>query len=183
MYSAFSAIYQVAVEQQKKLNIGKIDLVRYSWNMMWMLVIPPLFEELMVGRDDDDDDSLFFNNRWTRSLAGFSLGTMAGLREVAWVMESGRISELPVQRTILAPAALATQLRQFELDNGLIRAITAIPALFHIPGGSQASRTGQYLLALEQGDEEGFDVWEFLVTGPREDDESDKDRRDRENAL
>jgi len=182
MYSAFSAIYQIAVEQGKKANLGKISRVEHVYNVMWILLIPPLFEELMTGRrDDDDEDSSAINNRWTKSVAGFSLGLMAGLREVGWLMETGRSSELPMKRVLKVPFDLGTQLEQFEIDDAFIRAAFAVPQLFLIPGGSQLTRSAQYLLALEAGDEEGFDVWEFLVTGPRE--ETDEQRRQRENEL
>jgi len=181
MYSAFSAIYQIAVEQGKKAQLGKINRIEYVYNMMWILVIPPLFEELMTGREDDDDeDSNIVNNRWTKSVAGFSLGTMAGLREIGWLMEAGMNSELPMQRVLKTPFDLGTQIAQFEIDAAFIRAAFAVPQLFHIPGGSQLTRTMQYLLALEEGDEEGFNAWEFLVTGPRE--ESDEARRKREDS-
>ena len=171
MYSAFSAIYQIATEQGKKAKLGKISKVQYVYNMMWILIIPPLFEELMTGRrDEDDDDELpIFNKRNAKAIAGFSLGTMAGLRETGWLMQTGRNSELPIQRALKAPFDLGTQVLQGEIDAAFIRSALAIPALFHIPGGSQLTRSAQYLLALEEGDEEGFDVWEFLVTGPRED--------------
>ena len=181
MYSAFSAIYQITVEQGKKANLGKISRAQHVYNIMWILLIPPLFEELMTGREDEDDeDSSVVNNRWTRAVGGFSLGLMAGLREVGWLMESGKNSQLPLQRVLKAPFDLATQVEQFEIDAALIRSMAAIPQLFHIPGGAQLTRSAQYLLALEEGDEEGFDVWEFLVTGPRE--ESDEARRRREDA-
>lgn len=181
MYSAFSAIYQIAVEQGKKAKIGKINRMQYVYNIMWILVIPPLFEELMTGREDEDDeDSTVVNTRWTRAVGGFSLGLMAGLRETGWLMETGRNSELPMQRVLKVPFDLGRQVEQFEIDPALIRASFAVLQLFHIPGGSQLTRSAQYLLALEEGDEEGFNVWEFLVTGPRE--ESDAARRRRENA-
>ena len=178
MYSAFSAIYQIVTEQGKKLKIGKINKVDYVYNIMWILVIPPLFEELMTGRDDDDEDII--GKRGAKAIASFTLGLMAGLRETGWLVESGRNSQLPVQRILKAPFDLATQVEQFELDAALIRSMAAIPQFFHIPGGAQLTRSAQYLLALEEGDEEGFDVWEFLVTGPRE--ETDEARRRREDS-
>ncbi len=170
MYSAFSAIYQIAVEQTKKAKVGKIDRVQMTYNLMWILIIPALFEELITGRrDDDDEDDVAINNRWTRAMASYSLGTMVGLREIGWIMQSGENSQLPIQRALKIPFDVATQLEQGEIDGAFIRAMTNALSLGHIPGASQLNRSGQYFLAYQKGDEREFDVWEFLVTGPRED--------------
>lgn len=174
MYSAFSAIYQIAVEQGKKYNLGKINRVQLAYNIAWVLIIPALFEELMTGRnDDDDEDDSIINNRWTKAVAGFSLATMAFLREIGWIMVSGQNSQLPVQKALAAPTRLWTQaqqgLEEKEIDAALINSITTTLSLLHIPGASQLNRSLNYLLAYEEGDEEHFDIWEFLITGPRED--------------
>ena len=172
MYSAFSAIYQIAVEQTKKYQLGRINAVELTYNIVWLLVIPALFEELLTGRDEDDDEDELLdlvNNRWTRSVAAFSLGTMAFIREIGWAMRTGQTSELPLQRVLSTPIDLATQIEQGELDAAAIRSATAVLGALHIPGGSQLNRSLNYWLAYEEGDEEYFDIWEFLITGPRED--------------
>jgi hypothetical protein len=174
MYSAFSAIYNITTEQTKKVRVGKINKVQYTYALMWVIVIPALIEELTMGFDDrgDEDDENFFFNKWTRAVASYSLATMFLLRELSWTMRSGEASKLPIQRLIEAVPNLVTQLEQGELDSAAVRAVsTLVSTGAHIPGGSQATRSINYLIALDEGTEEGFNPWEFLITGPREDEE------------
>jgi len=168
MYSAFSAIYNMSAEQFQKARMGKIDKVEYTWNMLWIIVIPALLDEMMTGFDDDDDDDSAFG-AGAEAIARYSLALMIGLRDVSWLMRSGQGSQLPFQRFIKTPFEVNRQLQQGEMDSALIRSLTDLASLAHVPGGSQLNRSLQYWLAVQEGDEQGFNPWEALVTGPRDD--------------
>ncbi len=68
-----------------------------------------------------------------------------------------------------APFDLNVQIQQGELDSAAIRAATTALSLALIPGTSQLNRSLNYLLAYEEGTEETFDISEFLLTGPVDD--------------
>lgn len=164
MYSAFSAIHNIMVEQIKKKKAGKISSYELAASMSWLLVIPAIIEMMMLGGSDEEepeDKALDYAG----TVLNYGLGTLPFVREIGSARKYGQAFPSPLMQLGLAPFEFKDQAVQGELDKGLLRALGSTASLFHVPGGAQATRTFGYLVELQDGEVETFSPYELLVTG------------------
>ena len=179
MYSAFNAIYQIALEHVHKYKLGNISAMRLAADLMWIFVVTGVADELLNGDDDDDND--WPGEDYAKSIAGYAFGTMVGLRELSFYMKSGRIGDTPIAATIKAPGDFAKQVGQGEFDEALVSSGLKLASMVgHVPGTGQANRMAKYIFALEKGETDGFNPYHFLFTGPPRGGKKQDDTRSRE---
>ena len=170
MYSALNAVYNMTVEQTKKYKADKISGFDLFKRLTIGIVIAGILEEVVFGEPWEEDEEWFWGQRFAWASMRYGMGTVIALRDMAWIAESNRPAETPVSKAMKAPFEWKTQVQQGEVDKGLIRATTNLLGFARLPG-NQINRMLQFWLAYEEGDEEHWDWYEFLVTGPKADHE------------
>lgn len=170
MYSAMNAMYNIAAEQRLRYmargieGAGSITEWQYFTNIMSLTVGPGILMGLLALSDDDDEpEKVAKHFAW--EVAGQTLGLVPILRDAYSLKRYNSSFPSPLVDLITAPVTLAEQATEGELDKSLLRAVTGTAAWLHIPGGSQANRTGGYIIDMMDGEIDSFSPWELVVTG------------------
>lgn len=170
MYTYFNAMYNLGVRQRGRAQTGQISKAKFIENMFWIFMAVPIVEELILGADDDHE----FNNedaaRYGKAVAGYYAGQWFGVREFSSYIQYGMLFETPAQRTVLAPFRLGGEVLNVtfdpeqDFDKGTISYATDMMPLLGIPTGAQISRTGRYLMDIEQSGQDAS-IYSALFTG------------------
>ena len=159
MYTAFSAIYNIAVEQTKRYKAGKISATGLALRLSWLTVVPGILTSLLTGSDDDEPEDMLME------IAGQGLGMIPIARDAFSYARYGASFPAPILRLATAPVKLASQVAQGEIDKGLIGAASEVASWAHIPGGAQLTRTYGYISDMQDGEIEEFSPIDLLITG------------------
>lgn len=165
MYTAFSAIYNITTEQIKRYKAGRISGTDLAMRMAWLTVVPGLITALMTGSDDDEPEEKAKDVAW--EIAGQALGMVPLARDAFSYARYGSSFPTPILRLTIAPIKFSEQLAQGEIDKGLIGATAELASWAHVPGGAQLVRSYGYLSALQDGEIDEFNPYDFLVTGKK----------------
>lgn len=179
MYTYFNSILNLAKRRGGKRKTGRISNSRYIADMMWILLVPALVEEAMLGGPDDDEewkekhDKSKVAIRYTKAAASYYAGQWFGIREMSGFIRYGQMFETPLQRVVGAPLAGVTEAAEFvfdpekEFDSGSIRATTNLLPYLGVPTGAQANRIAKYLYEYERdgGEVTPYNVLRGVVKG------------------
>ena len=127
-YTFFSATYNLALVK------GQTETgVRRALDLLALLAVQPVLEgflreALKVGGDDDDDDDwpLKYLAIAGQSVASFNMGMLVGVRELSGIIDGFGYRGPTGMRKIEDIYKLATQVKQGELDEGLLRALNSV---------------------------------------------------------
>jgi len=172
MYSALNAVYNMTVEVQKKYKAGRLSGFEAFKRITWGMVLAGIMEELVFGGGaPDEEDEYMGLGRYAWAVAKYGMAEVIALRDMSFAMETGMGIQIPATKAMTSPIRLAEQLNQGELDKGLIRSFTDILGFFKLPG-NQINKMLQFWLAYENGDEPEWDMVEFIITGPKDNDDN-----------
>ena len=172
MYSALNAVYNMTVEVQKKYKAGQLSGFEAFKRITWGMVLAGIMEELVFGGGaPDEEDEYMGLGRYAWAVAKYGMAEVIALRDMSFAMETGMGIQIPATKAMTSPIRLAEQLNQGELDKGLIRSFTDILGFFKLPG-NQINKMLQFWLAYENGDEPEWDMVEFIITGPKDNDDN-----------
>lgn len=164
MYTAFSAIYNIATEQIKRYKSGKINSVQLAIKLSWLTVVPGILTALLTGSDEEDDlEEMAAAIAW--EVSGQALGMIPIARDAFSYAKYRSNFPTPIVRLSVAPIELTYQIASGEIDKGLVGSATEVASWAHIPGGAQLTRSYGYLSDLQDGEIDEFSVIDLLVTG------------------
>ena len=180
-YSYFSVLHNLIrnrIQTSKKAGFSGANVTRTTMSMMYLVVLPAVLAEIIVGRMPDDDDE---ENKlaWAAKVStAYPFMTMVGVRDFANALSSG----YTYQATPLLDAADSflkagegvgdaftdfTGLTDEEFDRKDVKNMAMSAGyLFALPA-RQLYTTGEHLYSVLE-DEEEFSLYEFLYRNKRD---------------
>jgi len=168
-YSFFAAYHNMQVDAFQEFGRSGPSVeasMKLAWKELWLVVIPALAGGWALDGGPDDEEEWW---AWAaKAVGGYAFSGMVGIRDLA----NGLFSDFgygppPVFKVAELPVRLYEQAAQGELDKALAKAAVMTGAyLLKLPG-RQPMRTGEYLYEFMEGNTDGFDPWDAVVTGYR----------------
>lgn len=125
-YTFFNTTYNLAlVKGQTETGMKR------ALNLLTLLAVQPVLEgflreALKIGGDDDDDDDLKLLKNAGKSVVSFNMGLLMGARELASAVDGFNYRGPSGLRKLNDLDKLATQVKQGEFDEGLLKAMVSV---------------------------------------------------------
>jgi len=177
-YSFFNVTYNQWVEAKRKAQDGgrypttPAAIGRLAVDYMLLFTVPAVLGSILRDAlrgelDDDLEDPEAWAAKLVSENLAYMLGTMVVLREAGGALQGFSNYEGPAgARGVASISRLATQVRQFEFDSGLVDSLNAAAGVFFHYPAAQVERTTKGIAALMEGRTEN--PLAVLVGPPRE---------------
>jgi len=172
MYGPMNAMYNISTEQvlryqAKRKGIGskgEIGAAQMVANLMWITVGGGLVMHLINGIDADDEPE-----EHAKALAWEVGSQVAGqfpfVRTAYSAMQYNNSFDTPLAGLLKAPFELGREVLDEDIDKGMVRALTVMASLWHVPAGVQITKTSGYLFDMMDNEIDTFSPYELIVTG------------------
>lgn len=170
MFYSYFAVLNNMLRRTKQNTRGMADAPRAALSFLYLVVIPAVLTDLIVGRGPEDDDE------WLSWAAGkivtYPLMSMVLLRDLAQVVSSLSTGEptfgyrlSPVADAFAKLADTMVQAQQGEIDESLVRSVTGALGIWLKLPTNQVWKSGHYLHHYFDGDIADFSIYDMLVKG------------------
>ena len=147
------------------------DIPRLVMAMLLLIVIPATLTELMLDRGPDEDEDPLW---WTFKKTGaYPFLSVILLRDIVSAMESGygyRLSPVAgvFDSMVNAARGLGKAAGEDEVTRSTIKNAWLATSTWRKLPGRQIALTTEYLYDWMNGDVDGFNIYEALVTGDKD---------------
>lgn len=152
-YSFFSTTWNMSLDEAKQVGMKGVGYTpRAALNMLWLIVLPSLLSQYVLGRGPEDDEEWW---EWAaKELAGYSAGTLVGVRDLVGALTSPfDYSPSPVFDVIKQGVGSGKKAVKGDFDRGFWKgAVIAGGTLAHLPA-RQAWITGEAIKRDLDGEE------------------------------
>ncbi|MGE0290234.1 MAG: hypothetical protein AB7P16_28465 [Bradyrhizobium sp.] len=166
-YSYFSTLHNLS---RRRLNLTEktpAGIARLALSAFYLLFVPAVLGELMLGRGPDDDEGWL---AWAmKKTATYPLLSMILVRDIASAVSSGYGYQLsPVADAFEFGVRASQKASEGEFDEAFAKSLVHLAGIKWALPTRQAWITGDYLAHYFGGDIDEFSLYEALVTGDRD---------------
>lgn len=162
-YSYFSTLNNL-LRRRTQATRGVGDAGRAALALLYLVAVPAVLGELVLGRGPDDEDDWL---TWAVvKIGAYPFMSMVGIRDIVSAATSDYgYSLTPVADAFQFVADTARKVGEGDFDRSALKSgVNALGVWLKLPS-RQAWLSGEYLVDYFSGDIEDFSVYEFLVTG------------------